>query len=96
MVSINRHWIFNPTDAALLAMQGDGCFYCGKALSLAEATRDHLTPRKMGRGAPLTFNKVMACLKCNQRKAAKPPTDLDKEKTRNLYANCGLPRFGVI
>lgn len=43
------------------------CHYCGKGLSLKEATRDHRTPKCRG-GSDRIWNIVPACLPCNQKK----------------------------
>ena len=102
MVAVDVSQFEGVPNAVLLHMQGDGCFYCGKSLKITVkrrsmanlATRDHLQPKS--KGGRLLFNKVMACRACNYNKGARKPTELEKEKARNLYANCGLPRFGVI
>lgn len=48
---------------------GMRCFYCYKPLTLAEATKDHLTPQAR-EGSDFIDNIVPACLPCNQRKGA--------------------------
>lgn len=43
------------------------CSYCGKKLTFAQATLDHVVPQSLGGGSGLT-NLVLACEKCNKRK----------------------------
>lgn len=61
------------------------CQYCRQNIPLREATFDHVRPRS--RGGPTTWeNVVIACLKCNQRKANRTPDEarmrLMKEPTK--------------
>jgi len=48
------------------------CQYCGKTVSRAEATYDHVTPRSQGGGTHWE-NIVIACVPCNQRKGGRTP-----------------------
>lgn len=48
------------------------CAYCGKRLTLATATPDHITPYVKGGSNTLT-NVVPCCRSCNSRKQAGPP-----------------------
>lgn len=48
------------------------CQYCGKAVARAEATYDHVVPRRAG-GVASWENMVLACRPCNQRKGGRTP-----------------------
>jgi 5-methylcytosine-specific restriction endonuclease McrA len=48
------------------------CAYCGKKVSLVEASVDHVVPRSIG-GRTSWLNCVTACKPCNKRKANKTP-----------------------
>lgn len=43
------------------------CFYCGKKIKFAGATKDHVRPISKG-GSKHTNNLVWACFDCNQDK----------------------------
>src|SRR6185436_19917479 len=43
------------------------CQYCGRSVTRAEATYDHVMPRKLG-GITSWDNIVIACVACNQKK----------------------------
>jgi 5-methylcytosine-specific restriction endonuclease McrA len=94
MVSISPGAVPNPQNRELLEAQNGLCFYCLEPMR-SRGTRDHLWPRLMGKGTPLTFNKVIACAKCNQAKADRKPTPAEVERYRDLYARCGVPRFAI-
>ena len=48
------------------------CQYCSRVLARAEATWDHVVPRKQG-GHTRWTNIVIACVPCNQRKGGRTP-----------------------
>lgn len=48
------------------------CQYCGKAVSRADATFDHVKPKSQG-GTRTWDNIVLACVPCNQKKADRSP-----------------------
>lgn len=48
------------------------CQYCGRKLTRAEATWDHVVPRAQG-GKTGWENVVVACVGCNQRKGGRTP-----------------------
>ena len=50
------------------------CQYCGAKPPLSELTVDHLTPRSAG-GRSTWENCVLACLRCNRRKANRTLTE---------------------
>jgi 5-methylcytosine-specific restriction endonuclease McrA len=50
------------------------CQYCGARPSTQELTIDHIVPRSKG-GRSTWNNCVLACLRCNRRKASRPLTD---------------------
>ncbi|RJS23019.1 HNH endonuclease [Corallococcus sp. H22C18031201] len=52
---------------------GCKCQYCGRHVSRAEATYDHVVPRAQG-GRTNWENIVIACVRCNQRKGNRTPT----------------------
>lgn len=58
--------------AALYVAQGGKCAYCGKPISKNKATLDHVVPWALG-GRNASENLRVACHKCNQAKADKPP-----------------------
>lgn len=50
----------------------DGCcFYCGRELEVWNSTLDHVEPRSQG-GTDRRENLVLACHRCNKRKADYP------------------------
>ena len=51
----------------LLAETGGCCMYCGKNLSVAEATIDHIIPLSRG-GYTEDENLTVCCYECNQNK----------------------------
>lgn len=50
------------------------CQYCGRHLKTEEYTLDHVVPRSQG-GVSSWINLVLACLKCNKRKAGSTPKE---------------------
>jgi 5-methylcytosine-specific restriction endonuclease McrA len=53
-------------------LYGGVCQYCNKEVKYSAATKDHVVPRSKG-GVNYDFNIVLACKRCNNRKAAKFP-----------------------
>lgn len=49
------------------------CQYCGKDLKTHEYTLDHVLPRSQD-GVSSWANLVIACIRCNKRKAGQTPT----------------------
>jgi len=51
-------------------MQGYApCSYCGRKLTFAQATLDHVFPQSLG-GKSVQANLVLACETCNKRKSS--------------------------
>jgi hypothetical protein len=74
----------------LLVAQGQGCFYCGRHLSLRKffsslryATVDHFIPLCLGVRDHIS-NVVLACGRCNRRKGSRFPTLLEVAKWNKL------------
>lgn len=53
-------------------LYGGVCQYCHKEIKFSFATKDHVTPRSKG-GPDYDSNIVLACKKCNNKKASKFP-----------------------
>jgi 5-methylcytosine-specific restriction endonuclease McrA len=51
---------------------GGECQYCAKSLKTHEYTLDHVIPRSQG-GVSSWMNLVLACVRCNKRKAGQTP-----------------------
>lgn len=61
-----------PTKTGLHRRDQGVCAYCGRALTLAEASIDHIIPHS--HGGPATWeNLVTACRRCNEKKANRTP-----------------------
>jgi 5-methylcytosine-specific restriction endonuclease McrA len=56
------------------ARDNGSCQYCGKRVTRAEATYDHVVPRSRGGHTDWT-NIVIACMPCNQRKGGRLPDE---------------------
>jgi 5-methylcytosine-specific restriction endonuclease McrA len=56
----------------LMLRDGGKCQYCGVNVSLKNSTIDHVVPKSRG-GKHSWENVVLACSKCNQKKADKMP-----------------------
>lgn len=74
----------------LLVAQEQGCFYCGRHLSLRKffsslryATVDHFIPLALG-GREHISNVVLACGRCNHKKGSRFPTLLEMAKWNKL------------
>ena len=55
------------------ARDGGRCQYCGAGVRRDEITYDHVVPRSLG-GKTTWENIVVACVRCNQKKGGKTPT----------------------
>lgn len=53
-------------------LYGGICQYCGKEVRYSLATKDHIMPKSKG-GSNFDTNIVLACKKCNNKKASKFP-----------------------
>ncbi len=62
------------TRRNVFARDGRRCQYCGRTRPGDELSLDHVIPRSRGGGATWE-NLVVACLECNQRKAARTPKE---------------------
>lgn len=58
----------------LLLRDAFTCQYCGKHLSREDSTIDHVIPKSKG-GGTTWDNVVLACQKCNVKKAARTPQE---------------------
>lgn len=58
----------------VLARDALECQYCGKPLSLKEATLDHVVPRSQG-GKTVWENVVCCCPACNRKKGGRTPAE---------------------
>jgi len=70
---------YTAIERKLLEVQEYQCFFCEKHINLNSvlATRDHLYPRSEGftyGNCAITFNKVLACKSCNQKKGHGMPS----------------------
>jgi 5-methylcytosine-specific restriction endonuclease McrA len=63
-----------PIKRNVLIRDGFTCQYCGKRVSMATGTRDHVIPRAKG-GQDVITNVVAACVTCNQKKADRTLAD---------------------
>lgn len=61
---------------------GGKCFWCTKALTLEDATLDHYIARANG-GKNAQENLRLSCAHCNQKKAAKDPSNFAKSNEEN-------------
>ncbi len=61
-----------PTKAGVFRRDRGLCGYCGRAISLADASLDHVIPQSLG-GPDTWDNLVNACRRCNQKKADRTP-----------------------
>lgn len=57
---------------AILKRDEYACQYCGKKLTLKDATVDHVIPRSKG-GKTIWSNVVTACAGCNRKKGDRTP-----------------------
>jgi HNH endonuclease len=68
--------MLRPNRRNLLLRDDHACQYCGHVGPASELTIDHVVPVSRG-GAPNTWeNQVVACKKCNWRKANRVPEEV--------------------
>lgn len=75
--SVNRAFVPRPprlTRHGIWQRDRGICAYCGTRVSPAEATIDHVLPRAWG-GLTSWENLVIACRRCNERKADRTPAE---------------------
>lgn len=73
---------------------GNRCQYCGRHLPREDLTLDHVVPRSRG-GASTWENVVVACLKCNDRKANRLPSEAGMRLLRPPERPRGASRLGL-
>jgi hypothetical protein len=61
-----------PTKSGVYHRDRGVCAYCGRTITLAEATLDHVVPQSMN-GPDTWDNLVTACRRCNEKKANRTP-----------------------
>lgn len=100
-MNTRRQTIFRySTTSILYSFQECKCFYCNKFLRYMNYnpenperfegyTIDHLYPKSLGYG--LGGNAVLACRKCNEKKANRYPTETEIAKASELYSKIGIP-----
>lgn len=64
----------HPTRHGIFQRDMGECQYCGKKLTMETATLDHVIPRSRG-GLDIWTNLVLACGRCNARKADRLPAE---------------------
>ena len=70
---MGMHWMPRRQLRCVIARRdGWNCYYCRTTLTAYTSTIDHVVPTKMG-GTNALRNLRLACARCNQRKADKPP-----------------------
>ncbi len=70
------------------------CQYCGKIFCKSDLTLDHVVPRSKG-GKDTWENLVLACVRCNVRKANRTPDEASMPLVRKPVKPSWLPRFGA-
>jgi hypothetical protein len=63
-----------PSRHGIYERDNGQCAYCGKDLSLAASTLDHVLPQSRG-GLSTWENLVNSCAPCNQRKGGRTPQE---------------------
>lgn len=76
------------TKYGLYARENGRCAYCGKQISLREATMDHILPRSKG-GDDSWTNVALACRGCNLKKGGRTL----KETGMTLRIKPSVPQF---
>lgn len=82
------HHIPRPSRQGIFIRDDGQCAYCSKKLHLSNATLDHVIPRSRG-GKDTWENLVLACKKCNMKKADRMPA----EAGMKLLVQPHVPRF---
>ena len=69
------------------------CQYCGRKIARDEFTYEHVVPRVLG-GKTSWDNVVVACVRCNQRKAGRTPAQAGMRRSprRSSRTSCPLRR----
>ena len=62
----------SPSKLGIFRRDRGVCAYCGKLVSFAEASMDHIIPQHQ-RGPSTWDNLVNACRRCNEKKANRTP-----------------------
>ena len=70
------------------------CQYCGRRFAKADLTLDHVVPRSKG-GRDSWENLVLACVRCNVRKANRTPDEAHMPLKRRPIKPAWLPKFGA-
>lgn len=70
------------------------CQYCGRKLAKASLTIDHVVPQSKG-GRDTWENLVLACVKCNVKKANRTPREAGMPLRRTPIKPTWLPTLGV-
>lgn len=70
------------------------CQYCGKRPGLTELTIDHVVPRAKG-GASSWTNCVLACWRCNARKADRLPCETGMALRKQPFQPTWTPRLVI-
>lgn len=70
------------------------CQYCGVKLSKSDLTIDHVVPQSKG-GTDSWDNLVLACVKCNVRKANRTPEQANMPLLRKPVKPNWLPTLGT-
>lgn len=85
-VTLTRHNIFERDKHT--------CQYCGCRLPRSVLTIDHVVPNSRG-GKNTWENLVLACSKCNVKKADRTPREANMPLLRSPIKPSGLPRLGT-
>jgi 5-methylcytosine-specific restriction endonuclease McrA len=80
VIQVRNSWVrrkresvpFSRRNVAL--RDNSECQYCGKVLHTHQYTLDHVIPRAQG-GVSSWLNLVLACMRCNRRKAGRTPKE---------------------
>jgi len=78
----------------LFKRDGYTCQYCGCRPGSEELTIDHVTPRSQG-GVSSWDNCVLACVKCNSRKADRTPAQAGMPLAKKPYRPAWRPMFAA-
>jgi 5-methylcytosine-specific restriction endonuclease McrA len=80
--------LLSATRSNLLVRDAATCQYCGAQPPLRELTIDHVTPLSRGGSRRAWENQVIACSRCNHRKADRSPEEVGlhlRRPPRRLY-----------
>jgi hypothetical protein len=76
--------VIRLTRRCVLSRDGCACQYCGRTLTSAELTLDHVLPRSRG-GKTTWENVVAACKLCNHRKGDRTPAEAHMRLRRQPF-----------